>query len=103
MTFFDAAANWADRQGVNVTFWRDDNCVWFAVLTFGDTRGAFTTKARSMRQLPKRTESGVKLQAELDADYQRRVDVVMNKAAVKGRRDRMVDSTGRPVAAAHAY
>lgn len=93
MRFFEAAANWADRKAVDIKFSRDEMDGWFAILSFSDSRGPFSAMVNEIERRGKHFHivkgERVPMPAETDDEFDARVEVLLNKACVAARKNRI--------------
>jgi hypothetical protein len=84
MEFFNAAADWADRNNLVVTFERDEVDGWYAKACFSDTGGPYSATVDLFIRRPKR--KGVP--AETVEDFGGRVAKTLNAACAQAHQRR---------------
>ena len=89
MEFFEAAADWGERQGVVVTFERDEKDGWFARLCFSDSRGPYSRIADQLTRGPIIDEETGKSRQETHEEFVARVERMMGLACVNAHKSRL--------------
>ena len=80
MVFFEAAANWADRAGVDISFIRDEYDGWFARIALRDAKGAFSVVINEMTPRKKTAKVTAETPDEFSDRVEKAITAAMDKA-----------------------
>ena len=82
MEFFEAAADWAQRQATVVVFERDEFDGWYARVQMRDTNGPFSAEVNAIERTKGR-------KGESAEDFSQRVAGMLSRAVAGARKKRM--------------
>jgi hypothetical protein len=84
----DETWNWAERRGVRVDFWRNDDREWEAMVTLRDTDGAFGGSTVLPLMTPTKAERRRHTMEQLRAEYQKTLRATLDATTSKARAER---------------
>lgn len=93
---FDETWRWAERRGVRVDFWRNDDAEWEAMVTLRDAGGDFSASAVIPILHPTKADRRKYTVEELRGMYVKQLRSVLDGITVFARAERNVFHRRRP-------